>query len=233
MYIGFCWHANANGSVHSPVYHRKLALDYSSRLIEVHGFSRLLIVFTRWAFPLCYRIYTYCWALLRSTPLSHSVMLFLRNNPAHKQFKHVSRFLLHNWCFTSFESHTYITLQERLQALSHTTLHTILHSVSLGRHPREPLTPFHFAGESRICHVFPLALIYACTEFFLTSCRLVQHLPSVGVWEHEISSRALFFGRSDFSARGSFFEKNSTLSRGFRSSDKLVKTWNCACYIVL
>lgn len=53
----------------------------------------------------------------------------------------------------------------------------VLYSVPLGRHPREPLTPFHFTGKSRICHVFPLALICMHRLFlnilssYATSCQ--------------------------------------------------------------
>jgi len=45
-------------------------------------------------------------------------------------------------------------------------------------HPREPLTPFHFTGKSRICHVFPPARAYMHASSFsshpVTLCNACQ-----------------------------------------------------------
>lgn len=111
-------------------------------------------------------------------------------------FTHISRLRLYRR-FTRFMS---LSQNESLIRLFYSVL---FHST--GTHV-SPWHPFTLQANHTFVTYFRLRL-YACIEFFLTSCRLMQCLPSVGIWEHEISRIVLrliwffgvfFFEKSDF-----------------------------------
>lgn len=67
-------------------------------------------------------------------------------------------------------------------------MYRLFYSVPLGWHPCEPLTPFHFTGKSRICHVFPLALI-CMHEVFLNILSPCATLSRLRVWAESENMR--------------------------------------------
>lgn len=97
--------------------------------------------------------------------------------------------------------------------LSKWTIHTFapFYSAPLSRHPREPLTPFHFAGESRVCHVFPPALICMHQVFpniLSPYATRAKRTESENTRYRERREIPLFCSMNLIFRRGSFLEQN-------------------------
>jgi len=114
----------------------------------------------------------------------------------------------------------------------------LFYSVPLGRHPHEPWHPFTSQANHAFVTYFRSCL-YACIDFFLTSCRLVQRLAnrrSLRTWDiatHIVLLVDLIFRRGFIREKSDFLMKFPTLAKFADVSQEYITRFAFASMIMI